>query len=695
MARKSKQQRLEEVHREAVDRFQVLQDKEQDQRSLAIEDAKFANSEDGQWEDGAKEKRQDRPRYTINRVAPAIAQVEGDQRQNRISIKVRPASGDADKEVADIYNGLIRNIESESQAGNSYDNAFSEAVTGGYGGWRLVTEFKGDDSFDKDIRILPIQSAASSLYFGPAEKYDKRDAHFAFYTVLMPKEEYKAAWPNALETSFSENEYTENNCWYMDNMVRIAEYWVKRPINKKIAQLSDGRVIDLDEEKDVIDELELQGITVVKTRTVKSFKVEMYILNGNEVLKGPMQWSGKYIPLIPMFGRVTNIEGKEFVRGITRFSKDACRIYNYTTSAQLEAVALAPKDPYFLTTKMVGDYKSQFENFNQKNPPFMFYEPDDKHGGPPTRAGAPSVPQALLTLGQAAAQDIHATTGIEPASLGNTPELKSGKAIVAQQKMGDRGSFIYSDNLQKSIRYTAEILVDLLPRELDTEQIVRTLGVDGTEKIVTINEGAFDEFNDPIIDAQTGKKVIVNDLSRGRYDVVSSTGPATATQRAEAVNQLSELVAAMPQLGAISADIILKNMDIQDADELVTRVRKQLIQEGIATPTEDEIKEFGLDQEQEPSPDQVALVENIQSQTALNAANIQNKQADTQNKIVKSEQAKSDINKQNIDGLKVLVDSVLDKLSQGIPVSPEERDLLQNQRALIDDSQLDVAELQT
>ena len=133
MARKSKQQRLEEVHREAVERFQVLQDKEQDQRSLAIEDAKFANSEDGQWEDGAKEKRQDRPRYTINRIAPAIAQVEGDQRQNRISIKVRPASGDADKEVADIYNGLIRNIESESQAGNSYDNAFSEAVTGGYG----------------------------------------------------------------------------------------------------------------------------------------------------------------------------------------------------------------------------------------------------------------------------------------------------------------------------------------------------------------------------------------------------------------------------------------------------------------------------------------------------------------------------------------------------------------------------------
>ena len=187
-----------DIHTVALERFERIESQERDERRLAIEDIKFAQTEDGQWDDNAKEKRKNRPRYTINRVAGAVDQLIGDQRQNRTDIKIRPVSGGATEEVAKVMTGLIRNIESNSKASNAYDEAFDEVVNGGYGGWRVVTEFSDDDSFDQDIKIKCIKGATTSLWFDPsAQEYDKRDAKFAFYTADMDKDEHKKRFPDS------------------------------------------------------------------------------------------------------------------------------------------------------------------------------------------------------------------------------------------------------------------------------------------------------------------------------------------------------------------------------------------------------------------------------------------------------------------------------------------------------------------
>ena len=61
---------------------------------------------DGQWEDLAKRRRRNKPRYTINKVAAAVNEVNGNYRQNQIELKARPMQ-DIAKEEADVYNGLI------------------------------------------------------------------------------------------------------------------------------------------------------------------------------------------------------------------------------------------------------------------------------------------------------------------------------------------------------------------------------------------------------------------------------------------------------------------------------------------------------------------------------------------------------------------------------------------------------------
>ena len=114
----------DDILKSALERFEITEQHDKEQRQKSIEDRRFVHAEDGQWDDDAISKRQDRPRYTINKVAGAIDQVTGDQRQTRVDIKVRPVSGGADEKTADIFNGLIRNIEGQSDAAAAYDNAF-------------------------------------------------------------------------------------------------------------------------------------------------------------------------------------------------------------------------------------------------------------------------------------------------------------------------------------------------------------------------------------------------------------------------------------------------------------------------------------------------------------------------------------------------------------------------------------------
>lgn len=670
----------QELHQTALKRFEIIESKEREQRELAIEDIKFAQTEDGQWEDDAIEKRRGRPRYTINRVAGAIDQLIGDQRQNRTSIKARPVSGGATEDIAKTYSGLIKNIETQSKAENAYDSAYDETVNGGYGGWRVVTQFNDDDSFDQDVKIKPIQGATTSLWFDPsAKEYDKRDAGYAFLTLDMSKDEYKMKYPEGKAVDFDQNHYNQSWCssWVQEDSIRVAEYWVKTPITKEIGLLSDGRTIDLKEEAAALDELAADGIKVLKTRKVKSHKLQMYVIDGAGILEGPSEWAGKYIPLIPVYGRQCVIEGVEFVRGVVRFAKDSNRIYNYTTSAAIETAALTPKDPYWYTPKQVAGHEDKYRNFNTQNSPFMPYNPDPLNPGPPARTGAPAVQTAFVQQIQQASMDLYHVTGMQPPSLGANPELKSGKAIQAQEKLGDRGSYIFTDNLAKSIEYTGEILIDLIPKIYDTERQVRVMQQDGESELVQINQ--------TIRDAQTGEDVIVNDLSQGKYDIVAETGPAFATQRQESAQQIIELMGASPVFEQVAIDLVAKDLPILESKELTKRVRKLMIGQGIIEPTEDEVKELGLDQPQQPDPQQLAVTENIQIQTEKLISDIENQDAKTLQVTIDTQNA-------TIKAYKDLMDAMKTKTESGIPLTIDDRNIVIKQQDIMEEAQQQIDE---
>lgn len=559
----------EKLLREARERFDNAQEHEKDNRDLAAEDLCFAAGD--QWPEEVKRDREKdgRPCLTINRLPQFIRQVTGDARQNRPSIKVLPKDSNSDPDTARVYEGIIRQIEAASRATHAYITGLEHACGGGFGHWRVITEFADQDAFEQDIRIRRIHNPFSVYWDANATEYDRSDAMWCFVTEWISKEEFKRRYPGKAPDNW-ELTYGREDCrsWLRDedDFVRIAEYWCKKPIQKRIGMTEDGRVIDL------TDKALPPGARIVRQRVVDTHQVVRYVLAGHTVLEEAKPWPGKFIPIVPCYGPEEFYDGQIRYLSIIRYAKDPQRQYNFWQSAITEKIALSPKAPYIGTPVMFEGFESVWATANTENNAYLTFNPDPEMPGyRPERNQPAAMNAAELTQSAQAIEDLKATTGIYDASLGAQGNETSGRAILARQAEGDTATFAWIDNLSRSIEHTGRILVDLIPRIYDTQRMVRILGEDGSSEFVPINAYVRDE---------TGNPVLIHDLAAGKYDVEVSTGPSFSTRRQEAAASITEFVRAFPQAGPVLIPMIAKHMDWPESEK-VSELMKKLAPPGL------------------------------------------------------------------------------------------------------------------
>ena len=556
---------------EAKERFRHTSSAEENNRTKALDDLQHLNGNQWPGDVIAERTRDTRPILTVNKLPAFVDQVIGDSRLNRLAIKVRPAGSGATKDIAETFNGLIRNIETLSNAEIVYQAGLQDAVNGGFGYWKIVADYIDDDVFDQEIRLKKIKNPFS-VYFDPMyQEPDGRDARYVFETELMPRDEFKIRYPKAKEPSnWQSAKITEGHelyDWIFEHTVRIAKYWVKRPQEKTILLLSDGTVVEESKWVEIIDELEQIGQPVpevVKDRVVKSHKVVSYLIDGTQIIEGPTDWAGKFIPYIPVWGKELIIDGKRYLRGLVRFSKEVQRLYNWERTAGIEEAAMMSKAPW-IGTKEQFENHTEWDTASQKPYPYLTY--NHQAGIPPPQRDVVSktpidkVQQALI-----AADEMKDTMSLQDASLGKRSNETSGVAIQARQREGDVANFAYHDNLRRAVAYTADQLVDLIPKIYDTlrEQVV--INNEDKEETITLNqkEGVDDD----------GNPVIVNDLSVGKYMVNVEAGPSFTTRRVEASENMLAFVKAMPNAGAVVMDLIAEVQDWPKAAEFAARLKK-------------------------------------------------------------------------------------------------------------------------
>lgn len=610
-------------------RYQMASDHVKESYAMCRDDVRFVAVPGNQWDQKLRARRGDRPTYEFPKLNSSVRQVINEMRQNRPSGKVRGAE-EGDRALAELMQGLCRNIESVSNADQAYDIAYEFSVQGGYGVWRICTDYAKPDDFDLDIFIKPVRNPFGVKFDSASVEIDRRDSNWAFVEELIPESEFKSRYPKANIEDFED----DSSCvdWREAGQVRIAEYWEKVPRKRRLLALSDNRIVYLDElakqagieQDDVLEVLKANGITVVKEREVDDHKVIMRLTNGHEWLGEPYEFPSKHIPLVPCWGNIQNVDGKDVFYGLVRPNKDQQRLHNVHRTAAIEAVAKAPKAPFIVKMKWIQPFKALWDQANADDRAYLPVSddaPDQMDQIARTRQA--EIPTALIQLAAIDNEDIKAGTGIYDASLGARSNETSGRAINARANQGATATFNYIDNLAYAIRYTYEILVDMVPKVYDTQRVVRILGEDGGEKWKTLFQEVpvTDAMGNPVLDMYgQPKTMVVNDLSKGKYDVVVTNGPSFATQRMEAVDAFTSMLGQMgpglpPPIAALMAFTVFQNMDLPGADKVETAFKKMLVAQGVL---DDE--EGAQAQPQQPDPAQVAEAEKNAAQAKNYAA---------------------------------------------------------------------------
>jgi hypothetical protein len=521
-----------------------------------------------------------RPTLTINKLPQHVRQVTNDMRQNRPGAKVIPVDDNADVEVADIFNGMIRHIEYISDADVAYDTACENQVSYGEGYITLMTEYCDENTFDQDIKIGRVRNSFS-VYMDPLiQDPTGADATYCFITEDLTKAEYERQYPDAAPISTLQSlgvgDQSISN-WLNEDTVRIAGYYYIDYDQTTLNLYPGNQTAFEGTPEDKI--LRLQFGKPKRSRESDHPRVKYCKINGYEILE-EKEWAGKWIPVIRVVGNEFEVDGRLYVSGLVRNAKDAQRMYNYWVSQEAEMLALAPKAPFIGYGGQFEGYEDKWKTANTNNWPYLEVNPDvtDGQGAVlpiPQRAQPPMASSGLLQAKAGASEDIKSTTGQYNASLGMGSNERSGKAILARQREGDVGTYHYGDNLTRAVRHVARQLVDLIPKIYDTQRIARIIGEDGETKMVKINPEQPQPVNKIVDQAGVVIEKIYNP-GVGKYDVVATTGPGYATKRQAALEAMAQLLQGNPQLWAVAGDLFVKNMDWPGAQEMSKRFAKTI-----------------------------------------------------------------------------------------------------------------------
>lgn len=592
-----------EDHEKVLEMLKDSQSADKDNRDAAREAHLFIDKRDGQWEPYWWNASEGKPRYTFDMTGPVVDIVAGEIEQADFGISITPAGGKSTKDDAKLFSGIVRNIEDQSGAIDIYNMAARNMVTAGIDGWKIVQKYVDDDSFDQDLAVESIANFVDSVWFGPFKKPDASDAEWCVVLESIDKDEYLERYGDEKPCVSVGDGRTSQAYHEKNDEVVIGNIFYTKESQRELLMMKSGRVLDAEESQGIIDELAASGDVVVKSRTRNKKKVYSRLFSGKDWLNEEQETVFGEIPVIPVMANFKIFENKVIYRGIVEKLLDPQRVFNYTKSREIEECALAPRAKYWVTSKQVAGHEDTLATLNTNTDPIQLFNPDQENPGPPQQNGGAQVNPALATLSADMRTVFQQSASLFAASMGDNPGLQSGIAIKRLQDKGDTGTIKYFKALERAISRTARIAVNAIPRVYNKEREMRVLSEDGSADVKTVNQ--------PVFDQQSGSMVIVNDLSKGKFNVSCSAGPSFQNRQQETVAAITEIASVDPSVIQIGSDILFNNLSSPGMDLIAQRKRQQLFQAGmipVEQMSDEEKQQMQQMQSQPQQPDAATLL---------------------------------------------------------------------------------------
>ena len=592
-----------------------FQESDLDQRQQARESDRFLLEKDGQWEENVARSldSQKRPRYTFDQVTPVVENIMADIEGMEFGSNVKPASGDATKELAKTYEGMVRSIEADCNATDIYRSACRRLIRRGFDAWIVKAKFKNEWSFDQSLVIEPIPNAINRVWVAnTSSKPDSSDSDVAYVLTSVSPEAYKEQFPDGKGISIDDADLSENHSQYNPDVIVFGERYYKKESTKYICQLSNGEVVEKDDNfEKVTDEYAEQGITVVRSKKVKDYKIYHRFFDGGGMLSKERETVFKTLPVVTVYGNFELLgeNSKITYSGITTKLMDYQRVLNYGESRKIEEGALAPRKKLIMSKKMAAGNERQISSLNVSSDPVLFVTPDQEFG-PVQELGGAQINPNLANLTADMAMGLQITGGTNNAMNGQHAGRMSEDALRMQIDRGTGATRNWVNSLVVGIKRTCEILVQTMPSVYDTKQQFMILGQDGAEEMIMLNDETYD--------TQTQQMVRVNTLNKGEYKVTCDAGPAFANKLEAGLSAMLNYAAIDPSIVQTGGDLMLKSIDAPLMDEMAARKRAQIVQAGMIPQDQltDEELEAQAQQAQQPQPeDPAVMLERMKEQT--------------------------------------------------------------------------------
>ena len=649
MARMTRDQRLANVHAEAMSEFDTIQSTMRDERLQCLEDRRFYSISGAQWEGNLYEQYLNKPKFEVNKVHLSVMRIINEYRNNRITVDFVSKDGTDDDKMADVCDGLFRSDEQDSGANEAYDNAFEEAVGGGFGAFRLraVYEDEYDEENEKQrIRIEPIYDADTTVFFDlDAKRQDKSDARMCYVLTAMTPDAYREVWEDDPTTWPKGIEQVAFD-WATPDVVYVAEVYRVEEASEliRIFQTLDGQEEkyferDFEQDPELETMLEAVGTKEIRQRRVKRRKVRKYIMSGSKVLEDSGYIAGDQIPIIPVYGKRWFVDNVERCMGHVRLAKDAQRLKNMQLSKLGEISALSTVEKPIFTPEQVAGHEMMWSEDNLRNYPYLLLNTVTDANGGETLAGPvgytkpPQIPPALAGLLQITEQDMSDLLG-KPDAAEEVVSNISGKAVELIQQRLDMQTFIYMSNMSKAVKRCGEVWLSMA-RDIVVEpgRKMKSVGLGGELSSIEIGK--------PMLNPKTGEVEYENDLSNAKFDVAVDVGPASATKRSATVRALLGMIqiAPDPETQQVLTSMAMMNMDGEGIGEVRAYFRDKLIKMGVIQPTEQEGEKLLAEMQAAQQPDPQALY--LQAAAMEAQAKAGQAQANTEYTLARAEETRA------------------------------------------------------
>jgi hypothetical protein len=567
--------------RDALDWYDEALSRDQHNRDDYETNQEFLAGE--QWSEKDKQRRGEGA-VVVNKLDTPVVLVVNQVSQALPGPKVERRDGVDDEGVADVYEGILRDIEYVSGASDRYLRQLDYATGGNIGFLRLFVDYLSEDSFDQELRIGDVADPMMAVLDPDAQEPDKSDMKRFILRQPVTFEEYKQRFgrdPEEAHKGFAGTS-SQMGQWYdlPRKSLWIAEDWKLEYEKKRLLRVAGKDIFD-DDVRSLRMAAAMNGGVIQpemeETRYVP--KVVQRIIDGTDVLE-EKPWRGKRIPFFPIVGTERYVKGRRRRKSIVSDARSSQRLYNYVTAQEILDFRNAPTSKFLVGAAAMAGHENQYRDVTDPDVTILSFNEYDEQGrqlNPPLFQRFEPPIQNYIIAKQQHEADIQQLTRTPPAALGIAQgSQESGERVKQLQQQSGLANSHAGRGLKLAVQALYREAICCIPKVYSGPQAKRIIGADNKQAIVWINQHLSDN---PRPDPKTGRVKAYN-LSEGRYDVVADIGPSYQTQQQETADRLIELSKVVPQLVQNAPDVIV---DLQNlgpkAQEAIDRITPQQFKE--------------------------------------------------------------------------------------------------------------------